>query len=160
MVTEGKSVKKALLELEAYSEEYKAQRFAMREIKMKAEAEAKGKGRGRGARGKARGTPPPPLGVPAGELEQPQLKPLVPPGASIWRSNTGFAWCGHMPPFKRDSASWHLYGHREAALLVLRNLWRKYLLQHGLSESECPITGLFQTNVEAAVAVLPSSLVT
>ncbi len=48
---------------------------------------------------------------------------------SFWRSNTVGLWVGRLPPFKRCSASWHLYGQREAALIVLRDLWTNYLIQ-------------------------------
>lgn len=61
--------------------------------------------------------------LPRGELTQAMLKPLVPPGGSIWRGNTAGCWQSHMSGFPRCSRSWHLWGHRRAAVLVLRNVW-------------------------------------
>ena len=97
---------------------------------------------------------PPRLRLPAGVLSQPQLKPLVPEGGSIWRGNSSHSWHGHMPPFARDAASWHAYGHRGAAVLVLRSLWRKKLLLQGLTEAHCPVEGLFEG--DGASALPPS----
>ena len=105
--------------------------------KPKAKSKAKAKGAGKGGGG------PPMRDLPDGDLVQAQLRPLVPPGGHIWRANLAGAWCSHFAPFPRFSCSWHLYGHREAAVLVLRDLWTKYLTFHGLEMSQCSIRGLF-----------------
>ena len=59
-----------------------------------------------------------------------------------------------MPPFKRGSFSWHAYGHRESAVLALRDCWRKYLALEGKEEEDCPIVGLF--TAEAAAELAPA----
>ena len=144
-------------------QEFKAERFRLREIAMKAEAETmalpkpKPRAKKRARVEEAPEPAPTPRMVPGGELTQSALRELLPPRAHIWRSNTGFAWCGHLAPFNRDSASWHLYGHREAGLLVLRSLWRKFLVVEGREQDDCPIKGLFDPEIAVAVATLPPS---
>lgn len=91
--------------------------------------------------------------VPDGELSQAQLAPLCPLGGHIWRGNNAESWSSHMAPFKRASFSWHLYGHREAAIFALRDMWRKALALEGKSESDCPVRNLF--TVEASVVPAP-----
>jgi uncharacterized RDD family membrane protein YckC len=79
------------------------------------------------------------------------LRPLTPPGGYIWRANIQGSWQCHYKPFKRFACSWHLYGHRTAALMCLRDLWSKHLLLKGKDISECPIDGLFTFAGAAAV---------
>lgn len=81
--------------------------------------------------------------VPYGALTQEEASSMAPPGAFIWRSLGSANWQGHLPPHRRTSRSWSLYGHRESCLLVLRELWGQYLLENGLSESDCPVQGMF-----------------
>ena len=80
-------------------------------------------------------------------MQQADLAPLVPPGGHIWRGNKVGAWSSHLKPFRRFSLSWHVHGHRWSAVLVLRDLWSKYLLLNGETEEQCPIEGLFAEEV-------------
>ena len=105
----------------------------------------KAKGRGRGGGGKGKG--PVVRRLPEGDLQQADLAPLVPPGGHIWRGNKVGAWSSHLKPFRRFSLSWHVHGHRWSAVLVLRDLWSKYLLLNGETEEQCPIEGLFAEEV-------------
>ena len=115
-------------------------------------AKAKGKGNGKGDPDPMVSRP-----LPTGEFLQPDLKPLVPPGSTIWRGHKDGAWNGHLPPFKRVIATWSLYGHRPSAIIVLRDLWTRYLMTRGLSESDCPIIGLFEGTGTAALDVVAAS---
>lgn len=81
--------------------------------------------------------------VPKGAIEQTDAKLLLPPGASIWRAWKAGAWCGHLRPHSRISATWTAHSHRGAAMQVLQSLWRLHLADHNLSESQCPIRGMF-----------------
>ena len=121
------------------------------------DAPAKGKGKGKKGKGKAAGDPPPPpRRLPEGDLTQPMLKPLLPPGASLWHGNVAGTWNSHYPPFPRVSAAWALYGHRGAAVKVLRDVWSKHLMMHAQTVADCPIQGLFVGDGVAAVpAVAP-----
>ena len=60
-------------------------------------ANPKGKGKGR-CKGKVKGTGDPgPMAsrpLPTGEFFQPDLKPLVPPGSTIWRGHKDGTWNG------------------------------------------------------------------
>lgn len=86
--------------------------------------------------------------VPKGAIEQSDAKLLLPPGASIWRAWKAGPWCGHLRPHSRISASWTSHSHRGAAMHVLQSLWRLYLADHGMSESDCPIRGMFGSRDE------------
>ena len=88
--------------------------------------------------------------IPPGELAQHQVSHLNPVGGSIWRAIKHQSWMSHQHPWPRFSASWSLYGHRESALMCLRDNWRKFLTTAGQPLSQCPIVGLF-----AGVDVLP-----
>ena len=78
-----------------------------------------------------------PKSLPA--LEQKNIKQFLPPGASVWRSNTRDEWCGHMPPHKRIQASFIAFGGEEgAALDVLRRLWQQWAHLGGKSQSDIP----------------------
>lgn len=102
---------------------------------------------------KAKTASAPALALPVGELSQAQLKPLVPPGGSLWIGNKSGCWQSHHPPFARVSRSWHVYGHRRAAVLALQDCWEKHLSLKGQGTSACPIVGLFAD--DAATACLP-----
>ena len=98
------------------------------------------------AKGKAKGgpaPPPPPPRVLDGDLAQATLKPLCPPDSHIWRMNTKGSWGSRYSDSPVHSASWQLYGHRESALMCLRNLWLEYLFANGKSEVDCTVEGLF-----------------
>lgn len=114
-------------------------------------AAARGRGNGRG--GSASSSSVAALRLPEGDLQQRQVKHLLPPGCSIWRSNLQGSWQGHCPPFRRCSASWHLYGHRFAAVLVLRKLWAQHLeISGGVVPQDCLVEGLFSVSPEEAEA--------
>ena len=99
--------------------------------------------------------PPGPGRLPPGDLTQASLRDFAPPGCSIWRSNTQGAWSGHAPPYSRISFSWGLYGHRRAAVLVLRGLWERYCVLKGFRCPQgCTVPGLFDDAAE--FDVLPS----
>lgn len=110
---------------------------------------------GKSKKPKVKSAPPSERRLPPGDLFQPDLKPLLPPGGSLWRGHQRGTWNGHYPPFARITKSWLLYGHRTAAVLVLRQLWEQHLLVSGQEISECPILGLFDDN--AAEAALPDA---
>ena len=93
--------------------------------------------------------------LPKGDLFQPDLKPLLPPGATVWRGHTRGSWNAHYPPFPRCAYSWHMYGHRQSAVLCLRDVWEKHLSVNGLSVSDCPILNLFES--DAALSALPGA---
>lgn len=74
------------------------------------------------------------------------LKPLLPPGASIWRGEgKGGSWNGHYPPYRRVSARWAAVGEEQARTSVLARLWRQHLTKHALSGDHCPFEGLVET---------------
>lgn len=75
----------------------------------------------------------------------------APQGGTFWRGNRVGSWDGHLEPFPRCSASWHLYGHRESPVMCLRDMWRKYLATQALDESSCPVVGLFQNDGQASL---------
>ena len=103
-------------------------------------AKTKAKGKGKGGAG---GGGDPPRAPPEGDLQHSDLKPYCPPGGFIWRGNHAGCWASHYPPFRRYSASWHAYGHRESALMCLRSLWKHHHDLRGEELSACPIVGLF-----------------
>ncbi len=86
-----------------------------------------------------------PAKVPADSFTQADLKGMLPPGASVWRSRLGAGgWCGHLRPgVPRVSRSWAVAGHYESALFVLRELWKQYLDDEGFTKADCRIVGLF-----------------
>jgi hypothetical protein len=91
--------------------------------------------------------------LPDGMFSQQQLKALVPHGGSIWIGHKEGCYAGHFPPFKRQSAKWSLYGQRNAAIKVLRYLWKGFCTYHGYQLTDCPISGLFGAG---AGGVLPT----
>lgn len=84
--------------------------------------------------------------LPPGALTQVEAKALLPKGCYIWRNWKGAAWCGHFPKggHPRFSRSWASYGHREAGLAAVRELWQQFLDHHGLPLSKCVVKGLFE----------------
>lgn len=101
------------------------------------------RGKTSAASGPRFGTFPP---IPPGMMTQAQAKGFLPEGASIWRGlNTG-AWHCHCPPAKRRSFSWSVYGENEAAMMCIRHCWTLVLERHGLSQTDCPIAGLFDSS--------------
>lgn len=100
---------------------------------------------GRAGRGKGgRAAQPAPLVWPADRLpSQSDAKAMCPPGGYIWRSLRSGGWQSHYPPYPRVSASWHLYGEREALARNLRSLWRNHCESQGLALANCPVEGLF-----------------
>ena len=136
--------KRKLAERDEFNRHWKA---AKREL---APPPAKGKGKGKGkAKAKAKAAAGPGDGgerrLPEGDIPQAMVAGLTPPAGHIWRGNKNGSWNGHLPPFARCSFAWGPYGHREALVMVLRDLWEKHLLMHGQSEADCPIQGLFDS---------------
>ena len=136
---------------------YKARCVAATSLLASVKTEPTAKGRCKGKR-VAVPTPFARRKLPEGELFQPDLVGLVPPGSHIWRGDNVGCWCGHLPPYKRISCSWSLYGHRESAVLVLRDLWSRFLTSQGLENSACPIQGLFAGCGVAALSDIPASV--
>ena len=90
--------------------------------------------------------------------EQYEVTGLLPPGASIWKARSHCAWAAHFPPWPRTSASWSLYGHREALRRVLATVWTQYLEDQELTPADCPIAGIFpDSSVATAAAAARSS---
>ena len=151
------SCKQGIAETKAYSAEWAAKRAAF----MAKEAVDVGKGKGKAkakakALGKGGGPPPPHRELPPGDLTQPELKALVPRGGHIWIGHSSGTWNGHFAPSPRVSFSWHVYGHRGAAILTLRSLWKSYytFFPENGSIDTCPIARLFEDD---GLAALPSS---
>ena len=78
-------------------------------------------------------------------LSHADAKIHVPDGGHIWRNLVTGAWCSHYPPFRRFSVSWSV-GQSESLRRVLRDLWQKYCLVHGIRESECPKKGILDSD--------------
>lgn len=72
-----------------------------------------------------------------------RAKEFAPPGASIWRGLTRGEFCGHLPPYRRVSASWARFGQEGALRETLRLLWSQSLASQGLEEADCPVQGIF-----------------
>jgi hypothetical protein len=132
-----------------YSSTWHAEKVRIARAAAQARALASAKGKA-----KARGKALPPMRIdwkglnafPVGVPLQSQVKHLVPPGASVWRRNRYQAWAGHLPPHPRISRAWHLYGgHDKALRLLCQTLWQQYLFANGLSQADCPISGLFES---------------
>ena len=82
--------------------------------------------------------------VPAGEISQPQLKLLCPPGGFVWTGHATGTWHCHFKPWPRASRSWHLCGgSRPAAVEILKFLWDRWCVTHGASHDDIPIIGIF-----------------
>jgi hypothetical protein len=82
--------------------------------------------------------------LPAGVIEQSDIRHLLPEGVHVWRANTSHSWCGHCPPYQRVSAPWNVHGHRVSLVIVLRKLWSQFLEKSGLRDPEdCWVLGLF-----------------
>jgi len=112
------------------------------------------------ARAKPKAMPAParlPVVLPEGELSQNQIKVLLPPETSVWRANHHHSWMGHCPPFPRVSAPWAQYGHRYAAIRLLRTLWEQWAkLNNKSMPSDCEVQGLFEVEAseQAASAIV------
>ena len=132
----AKKVKTARGTQQEFEESWKA----MRDLVMPAplpEPKAKAK-----ARAKAKAQAPEYPGIPFGDLRQANLKPLVPPGGSLWRDNAG-GWDAHYPPFRRQCFSWSKWGARNSAIYCLRYLWRGWMKVKNKSLEDVPVDGLF-----------------
>ena len=146
-----KSIKNKKVELASFQRMWRARRAALQG------ADARGQPR------RAAAAFAPPTGykrmdlVPDTPLQQAQAKFLVPPGASIWEARFAGAWAGHLPPHRRVSKPWVAHGHRGACLEVVRHLWRLYLSDQNLAESDCPIEGLFTSSSTHAPVAASSS---
>ena len=159
-----KEVEKSLSSKERnseYTNKWKEKSAAAAKAKAKGDGQGAGRGAGAGrgrGRGGRRGPIAPRLELPEGDLPQPVVKQLTPPGASVWRGNIQGCWHGHCPPFRRVSASWHVYGQRGAAIIVLQLLWGQHLTVAGLRcPQDCPVHGLFAVpSEEGAAEVLGS----
>ena len=87
---------------------------------------------------------PQPLVLPH-HLSQQEAKRFIPQGSSIWVATAG-AWCGHMPPYRRNFESLAKHGTSEAALrYLLRTLWSQKCKITGEDTSSCPVRGLFSS---------------
>lgn len=159
---EQKKTRAAEADRKVYEQKYRAQRVRVMAAAAAAPSSsgrkgARSKGVGRGS-SSSRSSQPARLRLPEGDLQQAQIKHLVPPNCSIWRANQQGSWQGHCEPFKRVSASWHLWGHRFSAVRVLRLLWEQHLtLTGGSIPEDCPIEGLFSVQpaeAEAGAVVL------
>ena len=151
--SEGEASKEAASEyLRSYSKKF-AKVQAAREAAIQAASKSR-------ARAKPKAMPAPahgPVALPAGELSQNQIKVLLPPETSVWRANQHHAWMGHCPPFPRVSAPWAQYGHRYAAIRLLRTLWGQWAkLNNKSMPSDCTVQGLFEAEAseEAAAQVV------
>lgn len=90
--------------------------------------------------------------VPAGSIDQPQAARMCPPTAHVWNNWKGAAWCGHLPGYERVTASWAVFGHKEACLNVLRGMWTRWLDDNDLANSACPVKGLFDASASSGTA--------
>ena len=85
-----------------------------------------------------------PAEVPKGAITQAEVKSLLPPSTSCWQGTLGAgSWNAHYAPYSRVTRAWSHNGHYEAAMWVLRAVWRLWLADHSLTEKECPIKGMF-----------------
>ena len=80
----------------------------------------------------------PELGIPQSEMSR-----LCPPGCSVWRDNVRGAWSVHLPPWKRFSRPFWVFGEQGAGLEAMREAWRLYLRNKGMDFSECTIESFF-----------------
>lgn len=72
-------------------------------------------------------------------ISQQEAKSFIPPGSSVWRSNTRYSWNAHVPPRARISEAWAKHGGDQQALkCLLRRMWRQHCELQGLPESQCP----------------------
>lgn len=109
------------------------------------------KGGGKGAASKPSKYPPMP--ETGASWTQAKAKTLCPPGGSIWRGMSSGSWACHLPPWKRRSYPWDIFGFDGAAKECLKHMWHLYLTEQNEPLSACPIKGLFP----AAVAVAPGA---
>lgn len=105
-------------------------------------------------RGAAVGTVAP-APLPAGTLDQSQLRPLVPARGHICRNNAVGGREAHYPPFRRVSFCFAAWGPRGAAIRCLRCLWESHCTYNPIPRGACPLQGLWDDHVVASV--LPAS---
>ena len=72
-----------------------------------------------------------------------EARAMVPPGASVWQDGRYGSWQGHLPPYPRVGRSWRKHGEAHALQLVLRHLWKLYLVEQGWGPEQCPVKGVF-----------------
>ena len=84
----------------------------------------------------------PELGIPQSEMSR-----LCPPGCSVWRDNVRGAWSVHLPPWKRFSRPFWVFGEQGAGLEAMREAWRLYLRDNGMDFSECPMESFFHPGI-------------
>ena len=110
----------------------------------RAENHAGPSGAGGGAPGGGGGEDPrlTPRLLPGRETPQSFLKPLCPPGGYIWLGRKGL-YASHFKPFPRYSMTLAAVGMRQAAIMNLQDLWKKWALVNGKTIRDCPIACLF-----------------
>jgi hypothetical protein len=138
--------KKLLDQDEAHKTFVGSYQSKVRELRSAAVVKGKGSAKGKaagGAHGHPWGARLYPAHRPPDAWSQPELKVLLPPGAVIWQGKQNGTWQGHLPPHRRISRAWHVYGgNRDAGTLVVRHLWLLYLADHALDKAACPVPGL------------------
>lgn len=77
------------------------------------------------------------------QIPHAEAKKYVPEGGHIRRGLQSGTWEGHFEGYKRVSRSWNRYGEHRALRLVLRDMWARWHEFHGIPESLCPISGMF-----------------
>ena len=86
---------------------------------------------------KAKAKAPAPRKLPQ-TIAQAEAKAWMPPRSAIWVSNVREAWCGHVPPYRRVSTPWSLYGCDQLALKdVLCKMWAQHLNRDGATKDAC-----------------------
>ena len=148
----------------SFKDKWSVRRNAFREQKKKAHEEAAAKAapvppakkKSKSGAAVAIAVPAPPLpldpidqvrsraraALPVGTVEQGQLRSMLPPGCSIWNNWRGEAWCAHLSGHTRDSEPWVEHGRDGAAYTLLARLWRQWLKDQDMPDTECPISGL------------------
>ena len=91
------------------------------------------------------------------DYTQPEAKPLMPPGCSLWKSPAMGSWGCYFPPHKKHTVPFTRHGgsSNKALKELVRYSWELYLKDEGgLPHSDCPITGIFErVAVSAACSV-------
>lgn len=95
------------------------------------------------------------LVIPPGAITHAEAKQMAPVGAYVWRNQSSQTWHGKFPPLGEISRSWARYGHREAAILILQELWTRAI---ALGHCEaCPIEGLMGSRAVPEVVASSST---
>ena len=76
------------------------------------------------------------------ELGQDEARQMLPPGGAIWQEVRDAVWRGRVRGHSRISRSSMAYGDRDAARLVLKELWARWLSDNDLQSCDCPVHGL------------------